>query len=181
MRRNLPVFFFLVSTSALAQPSTHPLGQFERFEADLRAQAIALKRDASIVSQAMAAIGSLEDFQPNTAIQKALDRIEAAQVRAGEKPAASPRTQASLAGMHAELVKARLQGTMVDMRDLRRELLRRAVDMQAMLARDFNEIRKQRQILADLQTRVARLTTEVDDSMGEALSAAFENARTGRN
>ncbi|HWW59755.1 MAG TPA: hypothetical protein VN181_00170, partial [Thermoanaerobaculia bacterium] len=167
----------LISATALAQRPT-PLGQLERFEADLRADAVALKRDAFIVAQVMIGIGELRDFQQNSAIQKALDRIEAAQIRAGDKPPANPRVAQILGAMREDLLDARKQGTMADMPALGRALSRRARDLRVMLFHELDDIRRARQVLADLQTRVARLTTEVDDAMGEALGATFDDVRS---
>jgi len=179
MRRALPFLCLLISTTAFAQRTSSPLGQLERFEADLRAEAAALKRDAFVVAQVMIGIGELRDFQPNTAIQKAIDRIDAAQIRAGEKPPAHPRVFQVLSAMREDLLDARKQGTMADMQDLERKLSRRARDLRIVLFHELDDIRRSRQVLSDLQTRVARLTTEIDDAMGEALGATFDNVRTG--
>ena len=70
-------------------------------DTDIRAKTAAVRRDAFIVSQIVAAAGELDDFQRNAAMEKARDHIEAAMKRARENPAAARQT--------FELVDQRLQ------------------------------------------------------------------------
>src|SRR5947207_2239514 len=64
--------------------------QLDRLEQSMKDRAAAIRRDAFLVSQLTAASGELDDFQRNAALQKARERVLAAQRRARENPPAAP-------------------------------------------------------------------------------------------
>src|SRR2546423_1556253 len=103
MRRTLTALLLLAAPAVFAQrevvrpSSLQSLGfQLERLEALMRDRAAAIRRDAFLVSQVVAATGEVDDFQRNAALQKAHDRVSAAQRRARENPVAALQTLTAL-------------------------------------------------------------------------------------
>ena len=67
----------------------------DRMDADSRLKTAGVRRDAFIVSQVIAAVGDLEDFQRNAAMEKAHDHIEAAVHKCHQEVNVSPGTSES--------------------------------------------------------------------------------------
>jgi hypothetical protein len=151
----------------------------DRLEAELRVRSAALRRDAFIVSQVVAAAGELDNFQRNTAIEKGLDRIEAALKRAGEKPVAGKATFELLESERDLLRKARQQAAIADVPALKRDMLKLSHFVQQTLFRELDDARRDRQLLSDLQARLSRMTGEMDEALREALGSTFDYFRAG--
>jgi hypothetical protein len=153
--------------------------QFVRHEERIKLLADSLKRDAFIVAQLVHTVGELEDFQKTVAIEKALGRIDAALKRASEKPVAPPGTMENLESVRELLLKTRQQGGLADLADVRRQILRRTDALQHQLFNQLQEARKQRQTLNDLETRLRRVSDDLDAGMIDALGSTFDFIRAG--
>ena len=151
----------------------------DRMEGESRAKTAAVRRDAFIVSQIVAASGELDDFQRNVAMEKAHDRVEAAMKRARENPIA-PRQTFELLDRVRDLVdKARQEGATADIPSLKREMMKQNHFMQQTLFTELDDVRKDRQTLSDLQSRLSSITNDIDNALGEALGATFDYFRAG--
>lgn len=151
----------------------------DRSEGQMNTHTAALRRDAFIVTRLVAAVGALNDFQVNSAIQQALDEVVAAQVRAGQNPKASAATVEMLATVHELLVKARSQGSMADLPALQRDILTRLEPLQRAMFAQVDELRRSRLIISDIRTRLMRWDDAIDQSMVEALSASLDYIKKG--
>src|SRR5206468_8081017 len=124
--------------------------QLGRLEQMMKDRSAAIRRDAFIVSQLVAATGELEDFQRNAALQKARDRVDAAQRRARDNPPAVPPVQTALS-QTMDLVKhAQEQGATADIPTLKRDMLRNTHVIQQVLFRELQDSRADRQAMTDL-------------------------------
>ena len=153
--------------------------QLERLESMMRDRAAAIRRDAFLVSQTVAAAGELEDFQRNAALQKARDRVAAAQRRAAENPAAPPVVQTALSKTMDLVTKAQQQASTADFPTLKRDMMRNTHVIQQWLFRELQDSRADRQAMTDLQARLARMSTDLDQALDEALGSTFEYFRAG--
>jgi len=183
----LSIWILLLVAPLLAQqrtpvrpmPGTFLSAQVDRLEADLRGKTAALRRDAFIVSQLVAAIGELDDFQRTVAVDKARDHVEAALKRAAENPMA-PRSTFELLQSQRDLInKAKQQGATADTPSLKRELLKGNHPMQQTLFGELDDVRKDRQTITDLQARLSSMTNDMDNALAEALGATFDYFRSG--
>ena len=188
MRSAIVVCSFLVASSAFAQPrSACPGGSpaerwaitFQQVEEQVRMRTAGVKRDAEIVKMLVQAANELNDFQKNAAIDKALDRVKKARQRASERPVAPLKTQEALKSIEDDLSAARLRAATVDMEDLKRQIFKRTHFIQQDLFIALDCIRIDRQVLVELQTKILRVTGEVDDSVSEAVSSTLEYFRAG--
>ena len=186
MKKTLALLSLLVSPALFAQrelvrPSQlGQLGfQLDRLEQLMKERSAAIRRDAFIVSQVVAGIGDLEDFQRNAALQKARDRVEAAQRRARENPAASPQVMTALSQTWDLIEHAQKQGATADIPTLKRDILRNTHVIQQVLFRELQDSRADRQAMTDLQARLARMSTDLDQAMDEALGSTFNYFRAG--
>jgi len=159
--------------------ATQILMQLERLEAEAAVRVAELRRDAFIVAQLAGAAGDLRDFQKNIAIQKALDRVEAAGNRAVDKPVAHPEVLRLLSAARARLEQAREQGSSADFPALERDLSRISSEIQPYVFRDILEMQKLRLALGDIQSRVGRMTQDLDAATGEVLASTLEQTRVG--
>ena len=151
----------------------------DRMESDVRSKTAAVRRDAFLVSQVVAAVGELGDFQRNVAIEKARDHLEAALRRARENPEA-PRSTFELLQSERELLdKARQQGATADIPSLKGDMLKGNRILQRTLFAELDDVRRDRQTLTDLQSRLSSLTNDIDNALGEALGATFDYFRAG--
>ena len=139
-----------------------------------------MNRDAFIVSQMVAAVGDLENFQTSAALEKALLRIEEAQKRARQNPVAPPSVADALSGSEQLLRKARDSG-FGDLSGTQKELLRFSSRVQRVLYVEMEQARALRRTLAEAQSSLIVTTMEMDNAMGEALSATFDFFREGGN
>jgi hypothetical protein len=155
------------------------VNQFIRHEERMKVLADSLKRDAFIVAQLVHSIGQLDDFQKTVAIERAIDRVDAALKRASEKPAAPPGTIESLDSVRDLLLKTRQQGGLADLPDVRRQILRRTEVLQHQLFNQLQEARKQRQTLNDLEARLRRVSDDLDTGMIDALASTFDFISAG--
>src|SRR5438034_7018409 len=87
-------------------PSGLLVPTIDRMDADIRAKTAAVRRDAFIVSQIVAAVGELDDFQRNAAMEKARDHVDAAMKRARDNPSAARQTFEVLQSEHYLIDKA---------------------------------------------------------------------------
>ena len=155
------------------------LNQFVRQEERMKLLADSLKRDAFIVAQLVHTVGELDDFQKTVAIEKAINRVDTALKRASEKPAAPLATIENLESIRELLLKTRQQGGLADLPEVRRQILKRTETLQNDLFTQLQEARKQRQTLNDLQTRLRRVTDELDAGMIDALASTFDFVSAG--
>lgn len=184
MKQTLALLAILAAPALLAQPQAprpSPLGQLnfpiERLEATMRDRALAIRRDAFLVSQVVAAAGELDDFQRNAALQKAREHLDAAQRRARDNPPAPPVVQTAL-GQSVDLVnEAQKQASTADLPGLRRDILTHVI--QQWLFRELQDSRADRQAMTDLQARLSRMSTDLDGALDEALGSTFEYFRAG--
>lgn len=177
MKRSLALLTLLVSPALFAQRISVPL---DRMEAVLRDRAVAIRREAFIVSQLVAAAGELEDFQRNAALGKARDRVVAAQRRAMENPQAPPVVLTAIRKAIDLVTEAQKQGASADTAALRKNLICCIThDVQQMLFKELEESRADRQALTDLQIRLARMTNELDQAFSDALGSTFDYFRAG--
>jgi len=186
MKRTIALLSMLLCPVVLAQQVvTRPSSlqvlsiQLERLEALQRDRSAAIRRDAFLVSQLVIATASLDDFQRNAALQKALEAIDAAQRRARENPAASPFTATALSKSFDLVKQAQQQGASADIPTLKRDILRQTHFIQQELFKELQESRADRQAMTDLQARISRMATELDQALGEALGATFDFFRAG--
>jgi len=154
-------------------------GFVDRMEGDLRNKAAALRRDAFIVSQVVAAVGELDDFQRNVAIEKAHDHINAALKRASDNPVAAPQTVTALQNARDLVDHAKQQGATSDIPALKRDLLKANHFVQQTLFNELDDVRKDRQTLSDLQSRLSSITNDLDNGLSEALGSTFDYFRAG--
>ena len=153
--------------------------QLDRMEQVMKERAAAIRRDAFLVSQLAAATGELEDFQRNAALQKAHDRVGAAQRRARENPPAAPEVQTALSQTVDLIEHAQQQAATADMVTLKRDILRNTHVVQRALFRELQDSRADRQAMTELQSRLSRMSTDLDQALDEALGSTFDYFRAG--
>jgi hypothetical protein len=186
MKRTIALLSMVICPAVFAQqvvsrPSSLQVFsiQLERLEALQRERASAIRRDAFIVTQLVVSTASLDDFQRNAALQKAREAIDAAQRRARENPPASPFTMTALSKSFDLVKQAQQQGASADIPTLKRDLLRQTHFIQQELFKELQESRADRQAMTDLQARISRMSTDLDQALGEALGATFDFFRAG--
>jgi hypothetical protein len=188
MRRASILLIVTIATIAIAQerrPPTRPIPTallgptIDRIDNEIRAKTAAVRRDAFIVSQIVAAVGELDDFQRNAAMEKARDDVDAALKRARENPAAPRQTFEILQSEHDLIDKARQQGATADIPALKRELMKGNHFLQQILFIELEDVRRDRQTLSDLQSRLSSMTNDIDNALGDALGATFDYFRAG--
>ena len=187
MRRTILALSLLIAPPLFAQrPEVlRPSGlgqlgfQLDRLEQLLKDRAAGIRRDAFLVTQLAAATGDLEDFQRNAALQKAHDRVQAAQRRARENPPAGPAVQTALSQALDLIEHAQPQAATADLPALKRDILRQTHVIQQVLFRELQESRADRQAMTDLQSRLARMSTDLDQALDEALGSTFDYFRAG--
>lgn len=153
------------------------IAELEQLEIESTAHVAALRRDAFVVAQLAAATRELGDFQKSVAVQKALDRIDAAGRRASERPAADPEMIRILRKAKSSLEDAKERGFSTDFVALERDIEIASRDVQPWVFRDIIAMQKLRIALGEVQTRVGRMTQELDAATGEVLASTLEEAR----
>jgi hypothetical protein len=188
MHRAFVCLVFAIATIASAQdrrpparliPSSFLGPAIDRMDADTRAKTANVRRDAFIVSQIVAAVGELDDFQRNAAMEKARDHVDAAIKRARENPIAARQTFEVLQSEHDLIDKARQQGATADIPALKHEMMKGNHALQQILFTELDDVRRDRQTLSDLQARLSSLTNDIDNALGDALGATFDYFRAG--
>jgi hypothetical protein len=175
----LAVPLFAQRPPSRGTPPTFLSAQVDRLESDIRSKTAALRRDAFIVTQIVAAVGELDNFQRTVAVDKARDHLEAALKRAAENPVA-PRQTFDLLQSRRDLInKAKQQGATADLPGLKRELLKGNHPMQQTLFSELDDLRKDRQTITDLQARLSSMTNDMDNALAEALGSTFDYFRSG--
>lgn len=187
-RAALCLFIALITTADSAQerrPVARPLPApmlgpvIDRIDADVRGKTAAVRREAFIVSQIVAAVGELDDFQHTVALEKARDHVDAALKRARENPPASVQTFEVLQSERGLVEKAKQQGATADLPGLKRDMLKGNHFLQRTLFAELDDVRRDRQALSDLQARLSSLTNDIDNALGDALGATFDYFRAG--
>src|SRR5262249_21146104 len=131
------------------------------------------------VSQTVLAAGALDDFQHNVALQKARERLDAALRRAQTNPQAAPDVQTALSQTLDLIARAQNQVGAVDFAALKRDMLRNTRVVQQVLFRELQESRADRQVITDVQARLARISADLDQAFDEALGSTFDYFRAG--
>jgi hypothetical protein len=149
----------------------------EQVEIESAANAAVLRRDAFVVAQLTAAARELQDFQKSAAVQKALDRVDAAGRRASERPPADLEVLRIIRKAKASLEDAKERGFSTDFVALQRDIETASRDLQPWVFRDIIAMQKLRVALADVQSRVSRMTQDLDAATGEVLASTLEDAR----
>jgi len=164
-----------------ALPAARPneLMMIERYESRLQRLAVDVKRDAFIVAQVVQGSGELNDFQKNNAMQRALDRVEAAIKRAGEDPPASPFTRTALSQIKDALMHGRDQGSTADLPALQKVMIEKTHIPYRELFAELDTARRERQALVAVQTKLAQINQDIDGAMVEALGSTFDFIRAG--
>src|SRR5438874_4535048 len=188
MRRASVFLLITIATIASAQerrPPARPIPSsllgpaIDRIDTDVRAKTANVRRDAFIVSQIVAAVGELDDFQRNAAMEKARDHVDAALKRAGENPPAPRSTVEALRSERDLIDKARQQGATADIPALKRDLMKGNHYLQQVLFSELDDVRRDRQTLSDLQARLSSLTNDIDNALADALGTTFDYFRAG--
>lgn len=172
----------LLAQSQRREPSMqrpNELMMVERYESRLHDLALAVKRDAFIVSRVVDGSGALNDFQKNNAIEKALESVDAATRRANEEPVASLVTRTALSQTHDGLLHGREQGSSADTAALQKMMIDKTHTIYVELFRELYAAQRERQALVDVQTKLALINQDLDSAMVEALSSSFEFVRAG--
>ena len=96
MRQTITLLSLLISPAVFAQREVvrpSQLGQLafqlDRLEQLMKDRSAGIRRDAFIISQVVAGIGNLDDFQRNAALQKARDRVDATKESRAQEEASS--------------------------------------------------------------------------------------------
>ncbi len=190
LRRFVTLTIALFATAAFAQPRVPPRPtpggavsflamQVDRVDAEIRAKSAAVRRDAFIVSEVVAAVGGLDDFQRTVAVEKARDHVNAALRRASENPVAAQTTFTALRKSFDAVERTRQQGATADIPALKRELLNQDHFIQQTLFTELDDVRKDRQTLSDLQSRLSSMTNDMDNALAEALGSTFDYFKAG--
>ena len=74
---------------------------------------------------------------------------------------------------------AKRQGATADMPVLKRDLLKQNHFVQQVLFTELDDVRKDRQTLSDLQSRLSSITNDMDNALAEALGSTFDYFRAG--
>jgi len=150
-----------------------------RYESRVRVLSKGIKRDAFIVGQMVLAARDLPDFQKIAAVQKAIDRVEAATKRAAEDPPAGGDTMVALSHIDDEVRHAREQGTMADTEALAKTIIDQTHFIERDLFRAVALARDERESLTRMQTKITEVNLDVEASMLAALNSTFEFIQAG--
>jgi hypothetical protein len=186
MRKLLLLCIALSATAVLGQDRPRPpqvsheiASELSDYKSRLDMLAKAVKRDAYIVAQMVHATGDLRDFQRNAAIEKAIDRLTSAQLRANEVPQASPQTMTALSKIDDALHHARQQASSADLPALAETILKESHDIQLDLFRNVETARREREMLAELQKKLSETNLDLEAAMIEALGSTMNFIRAG--
>lgn len=188
--RKLAVVVVLLSASALyAQrqrvprdiPRSGPLMYgVEQYAKELQDLSTAVKRDSFIVAQMVAAAGELHDeFQKHAALEKAHDHIEAALRKAGDNPPAPPQIVTAVSQANDIINHWRDNASSADLNDIDRQVLKKTADVQPVLFRELDEVRKNKLALKDLLAKLNNADDLLDDALNDALVSTLDFFRAG--
>jgi hypothetical protein len=176
----------LFASSVIAQEVRRPMRvlpmrppPLDAYQKLVQGLAAAIKRDSFIVAQLVHAGAELEDFQKLAAIEKAIDRIEAAQKKASEDPTASPQTMAILNSLYESLKHGREQGTMADTKALQIDIVRKTHFVQLELYMELDTARNEHRAIVELENKLHDMGTDLESSMVDALGVTFDFVRAG--
>jgi len=187
MRKLIAVLLF--ATAAFAQEPP-PQERSERvppelasvmfnYQRRMETLAKAVSRDAFIVGRMAQATSDLQDFQKLSGLEKALDRVKEAQLRARENPRASGQTMTALGRIEDAVRRGREAGTAADANALIETILRESHDIQRDLFHGVQIARRERETLSDLQKKLMDLNLALETSMAEALGSTMEFLQAG--
>ena len=188
--RKLAVVLVLLSSSALyAQrprtrpdiPRSGPLAfGVEQYTKELQELSAAVKRDAFIVAQMVAATGELrEEFQKHVALEKAHDHIEAAFRKASENPPAPGPVMTAVSQANDIVNHWRDNASSADLNDIQRQVLAKTADIQPVLFRELDDVRRNKVALKELLTKLNAAGDVLDEAMNDALVSTLDFFRAG--
>lgn len=152
----------------------------EQYAGQLQDLSAAVKRDAYIVAQLVAATGELRDeFQKHVALEKAHDHVEAALRKAIENPPAPPEVQTAVSQANDVVNHWRDNASSADMNDITRQVLKKTADVQPVLFRELDEVRKNKVALKDILAKLNTADDQLDDAMNDALVSTLDFFRAG--
>jgi hypothetical protein len=152
----------------------------EQYAKELQDLSTAVKRDSFIVAQMVAASGELHDeFQKHAALEKAHDHIDAAMRKAGENPPAPPPVQTAVSQANDVVNHWRDNASSADLTDIDRQLLKKTADVQPVLFRELDEVRKNKLALKDLLAKLNNADDLLDDALNDALVSTLDFFRAG--
>lgn len=189
MRKVAAVLLLLSASAVYAQrpripkdvPRSGPLlFGVEQYAQQLQDLSAAVKRDAFIVAQMVAAAGELQDdFQKHVALEKAHDHIEAAIKKASENPVA-PAFVATAVSQANDIVNHwRDNSDSADLKDVTRQILAKSADIQPVLFRELDDVRKNKLALKDILAKLNSANDQLDDAMNDALVSTLDFFRAG--
>lgn len=152
----------------------------EQYVAQLQDLSTAVKRDSFIVAQMVAAAGELHDeFQKHVALDKAHDHVEAAAKRAGENPPASAVVLTAISQTRDIVDHWRDNASSADLNDIDRQIIKKTGDIQPILFREIDEVRKNKLALKDILAKLNAGDDQLDEAMNDALAATLDFFRAG--
>jgi type I site-specific restriction endonuclease len=152
----------------------------EQYSAALQDLSAAVKRDSFIVAQMVAAAGELhDDFQKHAALEKAHDHIELAMRKANDNPPATAEVRTAVSQANDIVDHWRDNATSADLNDIDRQLLKKTNDVQPVLFRELDEVRKNKLALKDVLAKLGMANDLLDDAMNDALVSTLDFFRAG--
>lgn len=189
MRKLVAVLLLLFASALYAQrPKTRPdmarsgplAFGVEQYTKELQELSTAVKRDAFIVAQMVAATGELrEEFQKHVALEKAHDHIDAALRKAAENPPAPGPVMTAVSQANDIVNHWRDNASSADLNDIQRQVLTKTADIQPVLFRELDEVRKNKVALKDLLAKLNAADDVLDEAMNEALVSTLDFFRAG--
>jgi hypothetical protein len=141
---------------------------------------VAVKREAFIVAQMVAAAGELHDeFQKHTALEKAHDHIQAAMRRAAENPPAPQVVSTAISQANDVVEHWRDNASSADLEDVSRQIQKKTSDVQPVLFRELDDVRKNKLAVKDLLAKLGSANDLLDDAMNDALVSTLDFFRAG--
>jgi hypothetical protein len=152
----------------------------EQYAQQLQDLSAAVKRDAFIVAQMVAAAGELSDeFQKHNALEKAHDHLDAAMRKASENPVA-PAVVATAVSQANDIVNHWRDNTSsADLKDINRQILTKSADVQPVLFRELDEVRKNKLALKDILAKLNGAGDQLDEALNDALVSTLDFFRAG--
>ncbi|HEY2323296.1 MAG TPA: hypothetical protein VGJ82_10595 [Thermoanaerobaculia bacterium] len=189
MRKLVAVLLLLSASAVYAQRTVKPrdiprsgplMYGVEQYTKELADLSSAVKRDAFIVAQMVAAAGELRDeFQKHNALEKAHDHVDAALRRATDNPPASQVVITAVSQANDLVNHWRENASSADLNDIDRQILKKTADVQPVLFRELDEVRKNKIALKDLLTKLNGADDQLDDALNDALVSTLDFFRAG--
>ena len=189
MRKLAAVLLLLSASAVYAQRPRSPrdiprsgplLYGVEQYAQQLQDLSAAVKRDAFIVAQMVAASGELQDeFQKHVALEKAHDHIQLALRKASENPVA-PAVVATAVSQANDIVNHwRDNSDSADLKDVARQVMKKSGDIQPVLFRELDDVRKNKLALKDILAKLNNANDDLDEAMNDALVSTLDFFRAG--